>query len=82
MASLVRDPACASAEFWEADAAAAPVQEEERLRGGDKRIAACLMVDMMREGEAALMATDLARRFPGAETGVYRVLCTHGRSEV
>lgn len=82
MDQLVGQPAVACAEYWEADGAGAPVQEEERLRGGDKRIAACLMIDMMREGEAAQMANDLPRCFPDAEIGVYRVLCTKGRSEV
>jgi hypothetical protein len=83
MEALVQDPAVAGAEYWEADAAGAPAAaEEERLRGGDKKIAACLMVDMMREGEATAIAAELARQFPGAEAGVYRVLCTRGRSDV
>jgi hypothetical protein len=82
MEALVQDPAVAGAEYWEAGAAGAPAAaEEERLRGGDKKIAACLMIDMMREGEAADVAADLARRFPDAEAGVYRVLCTLGRSD-
>lgn len=82
MERLVREPAVASAELWDAaDAGAAPA-EEERLRGGDKKIAACLMVDMMRDAEAASVAASLARQFPDAETGVYRVLCAIGRGDV
>ena len=80
---LVRDASVASAEYWEAEnSGSAPVQEEERLRGGDKRIAACLMVDMMREREATAMAADLAQRFPGVKAGVYPVLCAKGRGDV
>jgi hypothetical protein len=81
MERLVREPAVASAEYWEAVDAGAAAAEEERLRGRDRKIAACLMVDMMREGEAADVAADLARQFPRAETGVYRMLCTLGRSD-
>jgi hypothetical protein len=81
MERLVRAPAVASAEYWEAVDAGAAAAEEERLRGRDQKIAACLMVDMMREGEAADVAAELARQFPHAETGVYRMLCTLGRSD-
>jgi hypothetical protein len=82
MDTLTREPSVASAEYWEAADSGAAAAEEERLRGGDKKIAACLIVDMMREGEATDMAAELTRRFPGAEAGVYRVLCTKGRSDV
>jgi hypothetical protein len=78
---LAREPVVASAEYWEAADAGAAAAEEERLRGRDQKIAACLMVDMMREGEAADVAAELARQFPRAETGVYRMLCTLGRSD-
>ena len=51
--SLVRDPAIAACEVWTAvDPAGQPVSMEEKLRGGDKKIEACLMVDTLRQGDA------------------------------
>jgi len=77
--TLVKDPAIAACEVWTAlDPAGQPVSMEEKLRGGDKKIRACLMVDTLRQGEAEKLGGRLARDFAGAEVGVFRVLCQLG----
>jgi hypothetical protein len=74
--TMIQDPAVARAELWDAvqlqDRA---VAEEERLRGGDRRIAACVVIDAVRESAAAAIASELSGKFPLAETGIYRLLC-------
>jgi hypothetical protein len=66
----------ASGEIWTAvDASTVPVSEEERLRGGDKKIAGCLYVETLRVAEAEAIAAALSRQYPKANVGVYRLLC-------
>jgi hypothetical protein len=80
---LVADPAVAGGEIWIAlDAKGMPVSQEEKLRGGDKKIAGCLMVDTLRQADAENIGADLGRKFPGTEVGVFRVLCQLGRGDV
>ncbi len=80
---LVQDPGVAACEIWTAvDPAGQPVSMEEKLRGGDKKIKACLMVDTLRQGEAEKLGERLAKRFAGAEVGVFRVLCQLGRGDI
>lgn len=79
---LVQDTAVAACEIWEAvDPAGQPVSMEEKLRGGDKKIRACLMVDTLREADAEKVGADLSRRFSLADVGVFHVLCQLGRVE-
>lgn len=79
MDDLVRDPAVASAELWiAADAAGQPVSMEEKLRGGDRKIKGCLMIDTLRQGPAEVFGGRMASHFPAAEVGVLRVLCEIG----
>jgi len=74
--TLMQDKAVACGEIWSAaDPRAFPVNEEERLRGGDRKMAACLLVETLRVGEAETIAAGLAREFPRAAIGVYRLLC-------
>ena len=81
--ALVAEPAVASGEIWIAlDPKGMPVSQEEKLRGGDKKIAACLMIDTLRQGDAEKIGTDLAKKFPGTEVGVFRVLCQLGRGDI
>jgi hypothetical protein len=61
-----------------ADASTIPVSEEERLRGGDKKITACLYVETLREGDAKAIADTLSRQYPDATASVYRLLCEIG----
>jgi hypothetical protein len=52
-----------------------PGIHEERLRGGDRKIEACLLVETLRVPEAEKVAAALANEFPRTEIGVYRLLC-------
>jgi hypothetical protein len=73
---LAADRAVACAEIWSAvDASTIPVSEEERLRGGDRKIEACLYVETLRTDDAESIAGRMAAQFPSADIGVYRLLC-------
>ena len=81
--TAVQDPAVASAEIWAAtDAVDQPVSMEEKLRGGDKKIKACLMIDTLRQADAERIGGELVRQFPGTEVGVFSVLCHLGRGDL
>jgi hypothetical protein len=74
--TLMHDRAVACGEIWHAaDPREFPVSEEERLRGGDSKIEACLLVETLRVQDAQTVAAALAQEFPRAEMGVYRLLC-------
>jgi hypothetical protein len=78
--ALVRDPAIAACEVWTAvDPDGQPVSMEEKLRGGDKKIKACLMVDTLRQAEAEKLGERFSKDFTGADIGVFRVLCQLGQ---
>src|SRR5262245_7892714 len=80
---LVRDTSVAGGEIWIAlDPAGMPVSMEEKLRGGDKKIKGCLMVDTLRQSDAETLGARLSRQFPAAEIGVFRVLCQLGRGDL
>jgi hypothetical protein len=73
---LIKDKAVACAEIWSAVSVSEfPVSEEERLRGGDKKIAGCLYVETLRVEDAEKIAGLLSRQFPAATVGAYRLLC-------
>jgi len=73
---LMKDKAVACGEVWTATSPRDfPISEEERLRGGDRKIEACLIVDTLREADAKGVADDLSKQFPNAATGIYRLLC-------
>jgi hypothetical protein len=77
------DTAVAGGEIWIAlDSAGMPVSMEEKLRGGDKKITAALMIETLYQDRAETVGAQLARQFPGADVGVFRVLCQIGRSDV
>jgi hypothetical protein len=80
---LVADTAVAGGEIWVAlDAAAMPVSMEEKLRGGDKKIAGALMIDTLYEEGAQAVGAQLAKQFPQADIGIFRVLCHIGRGDL
>ena len=73
---LIQDKVVACGEVWSAvDATTIPVSEEERLRGGDRKISTCLLIETLRPTDAEEMARKLKARFPAATSGVYRLLC-------
>ena len=79
MDELVKDAAVASTELWIAADLGQPVSMEETLRGGDKKIKGCLMVDTLRQAQAEALGARFERDFAGAEVGVFRVLCQLGQ---
>jgi hypothetical protein len=80
---LVQDTGIAGAEIWIAtDPAGQPVSMEEKMRGGDKKIKACLMADTLRQADAEKLGGRFAREFSGADVGVFRVLCQIGRGDL
>jgi hypothetical protein len=80
---LTADTAVAGGEIWIAlDPAGMPVSMEEKLRGGDKKIAGALMIDTLYQKDAESVGAQLATQFPDADVGVYRVLCQIGRGDV
>jgi hypothetical protein len=73
---LAPDRGIACGEIW----SAAPEgklgsSEEERLRGGDRTLAACLVVETLRMQDAERVAAALSGEFPAAAVGLYRLLC-------
>lgn len=82
--ALMADPAkVVAGEVWIAlDPKGMPVSGEEKLRGGDKKIAACLMIDTLRQDDAEAVGKTLKDKYPAAETGVFRVLCQLGRADI
>ncbi|MGA9562591.1 MAG: hypothetical protein WBR32_16255 [Pseudolabrys sp.] len=80
---LLRDTNVASGEIWIAlDPAGMPVSMEEKLRGGDKKIKGCLMIDTLRQADAESMGARLSQQFSTADVGVFRVLCQLGRGDL
>jgi len=74
--TLIGDKAVACGEIWRAaDPREFPVSMEERLRGGDRKIEACLLVETLRVPDAEKIAAALANEFQRTEIGVYRLLC-------
>ena len=83
LAKLVADTAVAGGEIWVAlDAAGMPVSMEEKLRGGDKKIAGALLIDTLYEEGAQAVGAQLAKQFPQADIGIFRVLCQIGRGDL
>ena len=73
---LMRDKAVACGEIWQAaDPVEFPVSLEEHLRGGDRKMAACLLVETLRVAAAERIGAALADEFPAADVGIYRLLC-------
>ena len=81
--ALVQDPNVAGGEIWIAlDPAGMPISMEEKLRGGDKKIRGCLMVDTLRQVDAEAMGARFSKQFAEADVGVFRVLCQLGRADL
>lgn len=66
----------ARCELWATAERQDQIAAEEKLRGGDRKIAACVMVETLRLSDAERVRNDLQREFgTGAEIGIYRLLC-------
>ncbi len=73
--TIARAEGVARCELWSADRQAG-VAAEEQLRGGDRRIAACAMVETLRQSDAERVGEEMKRAFGAeAEIGIYRLLC-------
>ena len=82
-AVFTADTAVAGGEIWIAlDAAGMPVSMEEKLRGGDKKIAGALLIDTLYQEDAEAIGVQLTEQFPGADICIYRVLCQIGRGDL
>ena len=71
-------PVVARAEIWLAiDEPARALTREEEMRGGDKKISSCLLVETLREASARRLAAEMTEVLSDsvAETGIYRLLC-------
>jgi len=74
--SLNRLAGIARCELWSAVDQGNDVAAEEKLRGGDEKIAACVAVETLRVSDAEKAKAELEREFSGvAAIGVYRLLC-------
>jgi hypothetical protein len=81
--AFTADTKVAGGEIWIAlDPAGQPVSMEEKLRGGDKKIAGALLIETLYQEDAAAVGAQLAKQFPAADMAVYRVLCHIGRSDL
>lgn len=73
---LAPDRGIACGEIWSAvPESKLGSSEEERLRGGDRTLAACLVVETLRMQDAERVAAALSGEFPTAAVGLYRLLC-------
>jgi hypothetical protein len=67
-------------EIWSSAEAGGTMSEEEKLRGGDRKIAHCLLVDTLDQRKAEQIAGRLKGQFPAADLGVFRVIAHMGDS--
>jgi hypothetical protein len=66
----------ARCEFWSVADSGGKTATEEQLRGGDRKIAACAMVETLRQSDAERVREQLVRDVgAAAEVGIYRLLC-------
>ena len=83
LAKFTADTKVAGGEIWIAlDPATMPVSKEEQLRGGDRKIAGALLIDTLCQEDATATGDLLAKQFPDADVGVFRVLCQIGRGDI
>jgi hypothetical protein len=76
---LAKDETVAG-EIWSSAEVSRAASEEERLRGGDRKIAQCLLIDTINQQKAEQIAARLKQAFPSAEIGVFRVIAHMGDS--
>jgi hypothetical protein len=77
--AFVRLSGIARCELWSAVDQQDDIATEEQLRGGDRKIAACVIVETLRPSDAEFVYDELDRGFGNtADVGVYRLLCELG----
>jgi hypothetical protein len=73
---LMRDDGVACGEIWTAAGTPTSTSEEEKLRGGDRKIRHCLLIETLRKADARDVAGKVTERFgKSADVGIYRLLC-------
>jgi hypothetical protein len=73
---LSRADGVARCELWSSADPGSASAAEEKLRGRDAKIAACVVVETLRQSDAERVRGELTREFGGAaEIGIYRLLC-------
>ena len=68
----------ARVELWRAvEKIKPPLSKEEKIRGGDDRIMACLLIDTLRETDARKVAKSMKEMLGGAvkEAAIYKLMC-------
>jgi len=82
--ALAGDPSVARVDYWvSAEDPALDMKDEEKLRGRDEKIAACLLIETLREASARDAARRAAEAMGDAveETGIFRFLCHLGAGD-
>jgi hypothetical protein len=75
--ALSRTAGVARCELWEAAESGVRAAAEEKLRGPDRKIAACAVAETLRQADAGRVHDQFRQEFGGsAEIGIYRQLCT------
>ena len=77
---LTSPTSLARAELWNSDEQPGEgAMAEEAIRGPDAKIAACLLLEFLRDPDAQAAADQLRARFADGNFGIYRLLCERGR---
>jgi len=79
---LAADTAVAGGEIWIAADAGVQVSEEEKLRGGDRRITGALVIDTLYQADAEAIGKELKKQFPDSDVGTFAFLCEIGRGDL
>jgi hypothetical protein len=76
LGALAGTAGVARCELWSAADPGGGSATEEQLRGRDAKIAACAVVETLRQEDAERVRGQLAQEFgASAQTGIYRLLC-------
>lgn len=78
LATLGQRDGFARGQWWvSAEAGGTSQTAEEKLRGGDEKISACLMIELLRDDDADSVVDAITKEVGDTllETGVYRLLC-------
>jgi hypothetical protein len=79
LADITRDETT-TGEIWSSAERGGTMSEEERLRGGDRKIAQCLLIDTLDQHKAEQIAERLQLEFKDADIGLFSVIAHMGDS--